>query len=502
MNFLVWNKPAREYLESFGHLGNEGWNWERFAEYSKKAERFSMPDHDQDLLTYELEHRGQSGAVHTCFPMVISNLEQPFIAAMKKLGIEHIPDSSSGFVHGTSMFASTLDPKTHLRAYATTAYYEPNASRINLTVLVSAHVVKVNTKANGDGTVTAIGVSFLCGGSVHEVFCNKEVCLAAGAVMTPQILELSGIGDPDVLEKAGVQTKVELPGVGANVQEHLWSGIIYEVKQHKVDGREVNTLDPLLFPEEAVKHAALHPQGKGALNLATVCLAFLPLAAISKDAERLQRTVSDTILSNIRDGKYPSGLQKQYEIQLKHLEQNVPSLEVMCSPGPIVPPSRLDVNKKHVTIGFALNSPFSRGTIHITSKDPLAHPEIDPHVFEEQYDLQTLVELVKFCRTLAMTDPLKDILGDEIWPAANTETDEQIEDQLRNVVSTSYHTVGSCSMLPLEDGGVVDSRLKVYHTTNVRVVDLSIVPLHIGSHTQAMAYAIGEQAADILKGVI
>ncbi|EED82977.1 predicted protein [Postia placenta Mad-698-R] len=135
-----------------------------------------------------------------------------------------------------------------------------------------------------------------------------------------------------------------------------------------------------------------------------------------------------------------------------------------------------------------LNSPK-----HITSKDPLAHPEIDPHVFEEQYDLQTLVELVKFCRTLAMTEPLKDILGDEIWPAANTETDEQIEDQLRNVVSTSYHTVGSCSMLPLEDGGVVDSRLKVYHTTGVRVVDLSIVPLHIGSHTQAMAYAIGEQ---------
>ncbi|OSX61403.1 hypothetical protein POSPLADRAFT_1094491, partial [Postia placenta MAD-698-R-SB12] len=473
MNFLVWNKPAREYLESFGHLGNEGWNWERFAEYSKKAERFNMQN--TSWVSRSAENNITGAHVFT------SPLDSCVFVSFNLW----FRGSDWPQVHGTSMFASTLDPKTHLRAYATTVYYEPNASRINLTVLVSAHVIKVNTKANGDGTVTAIGASFLCGGSVHEVFCDKEVCLAAGAIMTPQILELSGIGDPNVQEKAGVQTKVELPGVGANVQEHLWSGIIYEVKQHKVDGREVNTLDPLLFPEEAVKHAALHPQGKGALNLATVCLVFLPLAAISRDAERLQRTVSETILSNIRDGKYPSGLQKQYEIQLRHLEQNVPSLEVMCSPGPIVPPSALDVNKKHVTIGFALNSPFSRGTIHITSKDPLAHPEIDPHVFEEHVDLQTLVELVKFCRTLAMTEPLKDILGgecDEIWPAANTETDEQIEDQLRNVVSTSYHTVGSCSMLPLEDGGVVDSRLKVYHTTNVRVVDLSIVPLHIGSH--------------------
>ncbi|KZT00516.1 GMC oxidoreductase [Laetiporus sulphureus 93-53] len=516
INFLVWNKPAREYLEAFNELGNEGWNWERFEKYSKKSEKFTKPNHDLDVLSFEMEHRGNSGAVEVSFPPVISGVERPFLAAMTKNGVARVLDFSSGYTSGTSATATTVDPKTHFRAYSANMYYQPVSSRNNLTVIVSAHVTRIETKANVDGTVTATAVHFLHGNTSHKALPNREMCLSAGAIASPQILELSGIGDRAVLEKVGVDVKLNLPSVGANVQEHLWSGLIYgrgfdliqtianglhastEVGKREIDGHEVNTLDPLFFPDEAAKHAALYPEGKGLLNCNTASLTFLPLSAISSEGAKIQDKLAETIVKNIEAKAYPSGLQKQYELQLKHLKQKVPSLEVMLAPGPIALPPTLAVDKKHVTLCFALNNPFSRGTIHIDCKDPLAYPRIDPHVLEESYDLLTMVELVKFVRKLAQTEPLKK----EVVPGKKVENDDQIAEWLRGIVDSINHTVGSCSMLPLADGGVVDSKLKVYHTTNIRVVDISVVPLHIGSHTQALAYALAEQAADIIKGQI
>ncbi|KAH9918276.1 alcohol oxidase [Fomitopsis serialis] len=510
INFLLWNKPAREFLDAFEELGNEGWNWESFDKYSKRAEQFTAPDHDRDYLTYDLKHRGTSGMSHPCpvpvsFPTTISQLERRFIEAMQTFGIERIREASSGSTNGTSVTASTLDPKTHLRSYAANSYYAPNAARHNLTVLVSAHVASIVTRRNAEGTLTATGVYFIHGGSNHVVHASKEVCLSAGTIMSPQILELSGIGDHHVLNQAGVEVKCELPGVGANVQEHLWSGVIYRVKDFVVDGRPVTTMDPLMNPAEAPKHIALHASGKGALNVWTTSLTFLPLNSVCVDADKLQRTLSDTILDGIKKNVYNSGLRKQYELQLKHIRDHVPSLEIMLLPRPIVRPEKPDVNQKHITLGLALNSPFSRGTIHIGSSDPLKHPLIDPNLYDEAYvriDIQSMVELVKFNRQLAQTPPFKETLAEEVMPGPTVQSDEQIANWLRNVVNTTYHTTGSCSMLPLEDGGVVDAKLRVYHTTNIRVVDLSIVPLNVGSHTQALTYAIGEQAADIIKGVI
>ncbi|KZT63567.1 GMC oxidoreductase [Daedalea quercina L-15889] len=496
-NFMLYNKPAREYLDAFEQLGNEGWNWESFDKYSKRAERFTAPDHDLDVLTYDLKCHGTSGPLQISFPALISQLERRFVKAMQTFGIDRIPDATNG----ASVTAATLDPVTHLRSYATTAYFVPNVARENLHVLVSAHVASIVSTRNADGTATATGVTFIHGGTTWTVHVGKEVCLSAGAIMSPQILELSGIGDPDVLKQAGVDVKIDLPGVGTNVQEHLWSGVIYRVKEPVVDGRPVTTVDPIMVPEEAPKHVALHPSGKGALNVLTTSMTFLPLNSICVDAVKLQQTLSETIRAGIARGAYPSGLRKQYELQLKHIRDRVPSLEVMLVPRPIVRPEKPVAGKQHVTLGFALNSPFSRGTIHIGSNDPLKHPVINPNLYDEPYDIQSMVELVKFNRRLAQTSPFKETLAEEVVPGPSVEGDEQIANWLKDIVNTTYHTTGTCSMLPLEDGGVVDSKLKVYHTTNIRVADLSIAPINIGSHTQSLAYAIGEQAADIIKGL-
>jgi len=154
-------------------------------------------------------------------------------------------------------------------------------------------------------------------------------------------------------------------------------------------------------------------------------------------------------------------------------------------------------------VSTLLNHPFSRGSIHIASNDPLVPPNIDPHYFEYEYDLLQLVEQIKFGRKILDQEPLRKLLtGNELIPGPDVQTDEQIADFVKSALSTTWHTVGSCSMLPLADGGVVDSSLKVYNTNNIRIVDMSVIPLHIGAHTQATAYALGELGADIIKGKV
>jgi len=138
----------------------------------------------------------------------------------------------------------------------------------------------------------------------------------------------------------------------------------------------------------------------------------------------------------------------------------------------------------------------------MSSPDPKEQPEIDPHMFEDTFDLDVLTEIFKFNRKLNITRPWKDTISSEIFPGTHCETDEDIHDCVKKHICTTFHTVGTASMLPREFDGVVDLQLLVYGTANIRVVDLSVAPLHVAAHTQSTAYAIGEIAADIIKGNI
>jgi len=150
----------------------------------------------------------------------------------------------------------------------------------------------------------------------------------------------------------------------------------------------------------------------------------------------------------------------------------------------------------------ALNHPFSRGTIHVASADPGLPPACDPHYLENDFDIQLLVEGLKFIRRLKEVEPFKSMIVTEVDPGNNVQTEEDFRTYIIRELGTVFHTAGACSMLPREKGGVVDPTLKVYGTANVRVVDLSIVPLHFASHPQASVYGIAEQAADIILGRI
>jgi len=165
-----------------------------------------------------------------------------------------------------------------------------------------------------------------------------------------------------------------------------------------------------------------------------------------------------------------------------------------------VAPSPPELGKAYATLFCILQHPFSRGYIHARSKDPVEQPEIEPNYFDWDFDLEALVQTVKYARSLSEVEPWKSGNNLELDPGPECKTDDQIREWVKKANGSCWHTVGSCSMLPRDKQGVVDSNLKVYGTTNLRIADLSILPMQIASHTQATAYVIGEKVADFVTG--
>ncbi|KAH9047065.1 alcohol oxidase [Lactarius hengduanensis] len=485
VNFFQYHLPSRADIDAFEKLGNKGWNWETLRPYFKKAERFLPPDVVKDDVTsFDVQEHGLEGPLEVSYPVLPSGLEKPFVEAAKALGINSLAGNTSG-IWTTPV---TIRPASRTRSYAANMYYEPNASRSNLSVLTSAHVARISLSKGSDGA-TAEGVMFIHDGKEYQALVNKTVVLSAGAILSPQVLELSGIGDPDVLRKADVGVIVDLPGVGNNIQEHVNSAVSYKIKEEFEESYV--TFDCLMNPDGLQKQTELYRAGETtAFDMAVNLMAFVPLSTITPEARALQDKYLASIRARIDSGDYPPGLRKQYEVQLEHIKAQIPSCEFMLVQARSVMRPVQEAPGKYIAIGCLLNHPMSRGSIHIKSNDPLERPAIDPHYFEEEYDIRSLAETFKFCRRLVQQEPLKSILKENSF----------LDQNLKNNVATTFHTVGSCSMLPREDGGVVDNKLKVYGTTNVHVIDLSIIPLHIGAHTQATVYAIGELGADIIKG--
>ncbi|KAI9439676.1 alcohol oxidase [Lactarius indigo] len=494
INFFQFHPPSRADIDAFEKLGNKGWNWEMLKPYFKKAEHFLPPSVvKDDVTTFDVQEHGLEGPLEVSYPVLPSGLEKRFVEAAKTLGVNLFAGNTSG-IWATPV---TIRPESRTRSYAANMYYEPNASRSNLSVLTSAHVARISL-SKGSDRATAKGVTFIHDGKEYQALVNKTVVLSAGAVLSPQVLELSGIGDPDVLRKADVEVVVDLPGVGNNIQEHVNSAVSQKVKEEFEES--YMSFDCLRNPDELQKQTELYRAGETTVfDMAINLMSFVPLSTITPEAQALQDKYLAPIRARIDSGEYPPGLRKQYEVQLEHIKAQIPSCEFMLAQfvHPNAEQAVQNAPGKYVAAGCMINHPLSRGSIHIKSNDPLEPPAIDPHYFEEEYDIRSFAETFKFCRRLVQQEPLK---KGEVYPGSSVQTDEQIIDSLKSNFATTFHTVGSCSMLPLEDGGVVDNKLKVYGTTNLHVIDLSIIPLHIGAHTQATVYAIGELGADIIRG--
>ncbi|KZT01787.1 GMC oxidoreductase [Laetiporus sulphureus 93-53] len=489
MNLLMWTRPHREDIETIGRLGNPGWSWNRFYEYSKKTERYVPTEPVEPVPfkgVYKPQSVGHNGPIPISFAPTSSNAELPFQKSMQKSGFDVPSDTFSGEIAGTWKVPSIVDPETGHRSYSANGYLLPVIDRPNLKVLTEAYVTRVITSKKGD-KVVAESVEFDYGEKIYKVNVGKEAILSAGTIKSPQILELSGIGDRKVLEKLGVAVQNHLPSVGENVGDKITAQVIVEMTA------ESNVVSSNLLADPAF-HAKLReslPGLKGDFPLLTTGVTFMPLQKFSNRA--------DEIIAGLRSriSKATPELKEALEAQLRLLENDtVPDIEVITTPFILEPPVK---DKAYILFALCLCHPFSRGSIHAKSVNAKDSPAIDPQYFTEPADLEILLDAVKFVRKVDEVPPFKDVVAREILPGPNVVTDDQMRETIKKNLATIWHTNGSLSMLPEGKGGAVDSKLKLYGTTNIRVVDMSVFPLPIGAHPQSAVYALAEQAGDVIK---
>jgi choline dehydrogenase len=431
INAMMW---VRGHQADYDDWGREcpGWSYE-------------------DVLPYfhRVEHRAGPRTVYgTDGPLWISNLRSPnpasvaFLAAcaeqgMKKLDELNQPDNT-GYA---------LTPVTQhggRRFSAADAYLVPAAGRPNLNVITGALVERV--ELTGD---RATGVVYrTANGGTRRLTADREVILCAGAVNTPQLLMLSGIGDPDHLRSVGIEPRHELPGVGGNLQDHLAAGVIVTCPRPitMVGAESIGQLVRYL-----VRHSGM---------------------LTSSVAEGVAFVRSDPSLS-------------------------APDLELLFAPVPFVDHGKTAPAGHGLTLGAVLLQPQSRGRITLASADPAEPPVIDPGYFTAAADVKTLMVGVRMCERLLEAEALKPFVSGPMDPWPGPVDDDTLERHIRERAETLYHPVGTCKM-GIGSGAVVDTELRVHGLRGLRVVDASVLPRINRGHTQAPVYMIAERAAELI----
>ena len=360
--------------------------------------------------------------------------------------------------------------------------------------MTNTQVAKVNLEKKV-GKRVATGVTLLNG---EIITAKKEIIVSGGTISYPQILELSGIGGAKTLHAAGVDQIINLPGVGENLQDHQRIQASYLLKEN------YTSFDKLkVDPDYAEQQLALWVAGKfSAYDYVASAYSYQNWSSIlGQDSDSLVNAAKQVVTTsekNVVDKK------KLDFLTDPTLSSKIAQVELILSDGYTEGkgyPAEDDplYGRGFTTIIAGLTHPLARGYVHINSSDASAHPVYNPAFASNEYDLQALVAMAKYIRTVAQTAPFSKVWQDEYEPGLDeVQTDEQWMTYVRNNTNTFYHPVGTCAMLPQEDGGVVDSNLMVYGTSNLRVVDASVIPILVSAHPQTGIYGIAERAAEMI----
>lgn len=400
-------------------------------------------------------------------------------------------DLAAGNTHGVTITPSTIDAKTQSRSDARSFIQE---DRPNLTVLTGHQVTKLlfnGTDANG---TTVSGVQFMryAGDDVKTARARKEVIVSAGSINSPKLLQLSGIGPESLLKQNGIEVVKDLP-VGYNLQDHVSSTMNFNFNGDYDTWLKLANdkgLQDQALQEWQSSHTGLWTY----INEAIGYISGSDLAGGDSGAsDFVKNTKPSEVINRINDRhQYPdkvrNGLQQQLEIQNRWFTQDIGQFEIIMNPW--------GSNDKNIGFQVALQHPWSRGTVQIASNDPFTPPNIDPDYYGIDADLQIHAMAYDWVRRLAKAGPFGNLLTDETRPASNGGDQNNY---LRDQAGTEYHPLGTNAMLPEEDGGVVNTELKVYGFKNLRVVDASIMPLHLSAHLMAPTYGVAEKGADIIK---
>ncbi|KAK3112588.1 hypothetical protein LTR53_010982 [Teratosphaeriaceae sp. CCFEE 6253] len=488
LNLLIWDRGSAPEYDAWGEVGNAGWNWGSMHAAMIKAENFTNPG--PPIYTSTTGY-GVAGPINAVVNKFIPAQQDTWIPTLENLGVPLNSQWLDGNNVGVAYHSSAIDPTHYNRSYSAVEYL-PRAGP-NLIVWTNTQVASINLKKHGAKSL-ATGVTLLDG---TVVTAEHEIILSAGTIQSPQLLELSGIGSSNVLAAAGVNQKINLPGVGENLQDHPRIQASYLLKPNYTSFDRFK-YDPAFRAEQL----ALYQAGNlTEYDYAASAYSYQAWNSIVGNDDSLVNAAKSVVAStenNVVDKKKLSFLTNAKS------RTTIAQAELVLSDGYTggkgYPKNGTALyGSGFQTIIGALMHPLARGYVHITSANASEHPAYNPAFASNEYDLQGLITIAKYIRKVAQTAPFAQTWTTEYEPGLDVvQTDEQWRDYVLNNTFPFYHPVGTCAMLPLKDGGVVSPELVVYGTTNLRVVDASIIPILVSAHPQTGIYGLAERAAEII----
>jgi choline dehydrogenase-like flavoprotein len=436
MNAMLYVRGRPLDYDLWERQGAPGWGWDDVLPYFKRSENNARG---------ASEFHGVGGPVEVGEQRSPRRISRDLLQASVAAGIPQIPDYNGPEQDGVSPFQ--VFQKDGRRWSAADAYLKPVMKRPNLQVITGALVQGL--VLDGDRVT---GVRYRKGRSGEQVAsASREVLLSAGAIGSPQILLLSGIGDPDELREVGVTPRHTLPGVGRNLQDHPFLGAIFEVS-------DTDTL----YQADKPKHLAewaLRRSGK--------------LTSTVAEVNAFVRTRPGLPAADI-----------QFHMGAAYYENHgEETYEGHC-----------------VVIAPVLVSPKARGRVWLRSSDPADKPRMVTNSLSDPEDLQSLVAGMKLAREIAAQEPLASKVVRELKPGPSVVDDQELEDDIRERLMLIYHPVGTCRMSDTAEDAVVDAELRVHGLRGLRVVDASVMPVITGGNTNAPTMMIAERAADLIRG--
>jgi choline dehydrogenase-like flavoprotein len=438
INAMVYMRGHPWDYDHWAALGNDGWSFREVLPYFRKSE------HNED---FHDELHGQGGPLNVASLRSMNPFQEIYLEAARQAGFRVVADFNGADQEGIGIHQVTQ--KDGERWNAARAYLTPHlASRANLHVITSARARRILFDGKRAG-----GVEFLQGGELHTFQARRELILSAGALQSPQLLMLSGIGAGAELQKFGIPVIHDLPGVGKNLQDHPDYVFNYRAKSLDLLG---------ISPGAAMR--------------------------LMKDIGRYRRDHTGMITSNGAEG---GGFLRRFP------DSPAPDFQLHFVVGVLDNHAR----KLHWGHGYSchvcLLRPKSVGTVSLASADPAAAPVIDPRFFDHPDDLDAMVDGFKLTRKIMDAPALASIRSSEVY-TAGIDSDDEIREELKNRSDTIYHPVGTCKM-GIDAMAVVDPALRVHGIAGLRVVDASIMPTLIGGNTNAPVMMIGEKAAEMIR---
>lgn len=446
INAMVYVRGQPEDFDEWEALGNPGWGWRDVLPYFKKSEGHAWGASDYHGGNGPLRVADVSRHLH---PLCGS-----FLSGCREAGFVLNPDFNGASQEGVGNYQIT----THRarRMSASRAFLRPAMRRRNLTVATGAHATRVLF----EGT-RASGVEYRRRGRTLSAAAGREVVLAAGAINSPQLLMLSGVGPADELKELGITPLLDNPAVGRHLQDHLCMDYVYRSR--------LPTLNNELYPWWGKLWAGVRYV---LVRRGPLCLSVNQSGGFVRTRDEYQRPNIQLYFSPVSYLKAPPGKRP------------------LMRPDPY--PAFL--------LSISPTRPTSRGRLTLRSADPVAPPGIHPNYLSTDRDLQDMLDGVRLIRTLAATPALSQVIEAEMVPGPDVQSPGDLLDDVRRRCGTVFHPVGTCRMGPDPKQAVVDHELRVHGLAGLRVVDASVFPTLTSGNTNAPAIMTGEKGADLILG--